>query len=78
MDFQNAEFYKLNKNTTDIVYNFSDEIITYRKEEGEKGNFHIVEYRRKEGRKGKKITIRREVPSHEMTVAAFDSSEHFC
>lgn len=73
MDFQNAEFYKLNKNTTDLVYNFSDEIITYRKEEGEKGNFHIVEYRRKEGRKGKKITIRREVPSHEMTVADFDT-----
>ena len=73
MDFQNAEFYKLNKNTTDLVYNFADEIITYRKEEDEKGNLQIVEYRRKDGRKGAKITTRREVPSHEMTVSDFDT-----
>ena len=29
MDYQNAEFYKLNKNTPDLVYNFADEVITY-------------------------------------------------
>ena len=33
MDYQNAEFFKLNKNTPDLVYNFADEVITYRKEE---------------------------------------------
>ena len=40
MDYQNAEFYKLNKNNPDLVYNFADELITYRKEEDENGNLH--------------------------------------
>ena len=30
MDYQNAEFYKLNKNNPDLVYNFADELITLR------------------------------------------------
>ena len=38
MDYQNAEFYKLNKNNPDLVYNFADELITYRKETDENGN----------------------------------------
>ena len=73
MDYQNAEFYKLNKNTPDLVYNFADEVITYRKEEDKNGNLQIVEYRKKDGRKGKKTTTRRVVPSHEMSIEDFDS-----
>ena len=72
MDYQNAEFYKLNKNTPDLVYNFADELITYRKETDENGNLQIVEYRKKDGRKGKKATTRRVVPSHEMSIEDFD------
>ena len=53
MDYQNAEFYKLNKNNPDLVYNFADELITYRKETDENGNLQIVEYRKKNGRKAK-------------------------
>lgn len=73
MDYQNAEFYKLNKNTPDLVYNFADELITYRKETDENGNLQIVEYRKKDGRKGKKATIRRVVPSYEMSIEDFDA-----
>lgn len=73
MDYQNAEFYKLNKNNPDLVYNFADELITYRKEEDENGNLQIVEYRKKDGRKGKKATTRRVVPSHEMSIEDFDA-----
>ena len=73
MDYQNAEFYKLNKNNPDLVYNFADELITYRKETDEKGNLQIVEYRKKDGRKGKKATTRRVVPSTEMSIADFDA-----
>ena len=73
MDYQNAEFYKLNKNTPDLVYNFADELITYRKETDENGNVQIVEYRKKDGRKGKKATSRRIVPSHEMSIEDFDA-----
>lgn len=73
MDYQNAEFYKLNKNTPDLVYNFADEVITYRKEEDKNGNLQIVEYRKKDGRKGKKTTTRRVVPSHEMSIEDFDA-----
>ena len=72
MDYQNAEFYKLNKNNPDLVYNFADELITYRKEIDENGNLQIVEYRKKDGRKGKK-TSRRVVPSHEMSIEDFDA-----
>ena len=72
MDYQNAEFYKLNKNTPDLVYNFADELITYCKETDENGNLQIVEYRKKDGRKGKKATTRRVVPSHEMSIEDFD------
>ena len=72
MDYQNAEFYKLNKNNPDLVYNFADELITYRKETDENGNLQIVEYRKKDGRKGKKTTTRRVVPSTEMSIEDFD------
>ena len=72
MDYQNAEFYKLNKNNPDLVYNFADELITYRKETDENSNLQIVEYRKKDGRKGKK-TSRRVVPSHEMSIEDFDA-----
>lgn len=73
MDYQNAEFYKLNKNNPDLVYNFADELITYRKEEDENGKLQIVEYRKKDGRKGKKATTRRVVPSYEMSIEDFDA-----
>lgn len=73
MDYQNAEFYKLNKNNPDLVYNFADELITYRKEEGANGNFQIVEYRKKDGRKGKKATTRRVVPTNEMSIEDFEA-----
>ena len=73
MDYQNAEFYKLNKNNPDLVYNFADELITYRKETDENGNLQIVEYRKKDGRKGKKATTRRVVPSYEMSIDDFDA-----
>ena len=73
MDYQNAEFYKLNKNTPDLVYNFADEVITYRKEEDKNGNLQIVEYRKKDGRKGKKPTTRRVVPSNEKSNEDFDA-----
>ena len=73
MDYQNAEFYKLNKNNPDLVYNFADELNTYRKEEDENGKLQIVEYRKKDGRKGKKATTRRVVPSTEMSIEDFDA-----
>ena len=73
MDYQNAEFYKLNKNNPDLVYNFADELITYRKEEDANGNLQIVEYRKKDGRKGKKSTTRRVVPTTEMSIEDFDA-----
>lgn len=73
MDFQNAEFYKLNKNTPDLVYNFADERITYCKEADENGSLQIVEYRRKNGKKGKKVSTRRVVPTCEMSIEDFDA-----
>ena len=73
MDYQNAEFYKLNKNNPDLVYNFADELITYRKEEDENGNLQIVEYRKNDGRKGKKATTRRVVPTNEMSIEDFEA-----
>ena len=68
MDYQNAEFYKLNKNNPDLVYIFADETITYKKEEVD-GKLTIVEYRKKDGKKG---SVRRVVPSYEMSVEDFD------
>ena len=68
MDYQNAEFYRLNKNSTAIIYNFADELITYRKETDDQGNLHIVEYRKVDGRKGKKVTTRRVLRPYEMSV----------
>ena len=50
MDYQNAEFYKLNKNNPDLVYIFADETITYKKEEVD-GKLTIVEYRKMMERK---------------------------
>ena len=73
MDYQNAEFYRLNKNSTAIIYNFADELITYRKETDDQGNLHIVEYRKVDGRKGKKVTTRRVLRPYEMSVEAFDA-----
>lgn len=70
MDYQNAEFYKLNKNNPDLVYTFADETITYRKEKDENGNPCIVEYRRKNG---KRVTTRRIVPNDEMSIEDFDT-----
>lgn len=70
MDYQNAEFYKLNKNNPDLVYTFADETITYRKEKDENGNPCIVEYRRKNG---KRVTTRRIVSNDEMSIEDFDT-----
>ena len=50
MDYQNAEFYRLNKNNTALIYNFADEFITYRKETDDHGNLQIVESRRVDGK----------------------------
>ncbi len=68
MDYQNAEFYKLNNNNPDLVYNFADELVTYKKEEVD-GKLTIVEYRKKDG---KKESSRRVVPSYEMSLEEFD------
>ena len=68
MDKQNAEFYKLNKKNPDLVYIFADEMITYKKEEID-GKLTIVEYSKKDGQKG---SVRRVVPSYEMSVEDFD------
>ena len=73
MDYQNAEFYRLNKNNTALIYNFADEFITYRKETDDHGNLQIVEYRRVDGKKGKKVTTRRVLHPYEMSVEAFDT-----
>ncbi len=68
MDYQNAEFYRLNKNNPDLVYNFADELVTYKKEEVD-GKLTIVEYRKKNG---KKESTRRVVPPYEMSLEDFD------
>lgn len=73
MDYQNAEFYKLNKNNPDLVYNFADELITYRKETDENGNLQIVEYRKKNEGSGRKTSTRRVLPSFEMSIEDFDA-----
>ena len=69
MDYQNAEFYELNKNTPDLVFNYVTGTVTYRKEPDENGNIRIVEYRKDYD---KKETKRRIVPSYELTVDEFD------
>lgn len=69
MDYQNAEFYKLNKNNPNLVFNYVTGTVTYRKEPDGSGNIHIVEYRKDYDKKG---TERRIVPSYELTVEEFD------
>ena len=69
MDYQNAEFYKLNKNNPDLVFNYVTGTVTYRKEPDENGNIRIVEYRKDYDKKG---TERRIVPSYELTVDECD------
>lgn len=69
MDYLNQEFYRLNKDTPDLVYNFANERITYRKELGDDGIIQIVEIRQFYGER--EIT-KRIVPSFEMSVDDFD------
>lgn len=69
MDFQNAEFYKLNKNNPDLIFNYATGTVTYRKEATPKGKLRIVEYRKDYD---KKETTRRIVPSYEFSVEDFD------
>ena len=73
MDYQNAEFYRLNKNNTALIFNFENELITYRKETDNDGNLQIVEYRKVDSKKGKKVTTRRVLRPYEMSVEAFDA-----
>ncbi len=70
MDFQNVEFYRLNKNSEDIVYNFATEMIIYRKETTPEGAVRIIEIRKQDGKKGQ---TKRIVPSYEMTAEDFDT-----
>ena len=53
MDYQNAEFYRLNKKkgASTLIFNFVDETVTYKKEEGKNGKIRIVEYRKKHNEK---------------------------
>lgn len=69
MDYLNQEFYRLNKDTPDLVYNFANERITYRKELGDNGILQIIEIRQLYGER--EIT-KRIVPSFEMSVDDFD------
>ena len=69
MDYLNQEFYRLNKDTPDLVYNFANEKITYRKELGDDGIIRIVEIRQLYGEQEK---TKRIVPSFEMSVDDFD------
>ena len=69
MDYLNQEFYRLNKDTPDLVYNFANERITYRKELGDDGIIQIVEIRQLYG---EREIIKRIVPSFEMSAADFD------
>lgn len=68
MDFQNAEFYRLNKNNQDLVYNFANEKVIYKKEEID-GEVKIVEYRKKYGKKDTSVRV---VPKQEMSIEEFD------
>lgn len=69
MDYLNQEFYRLNKDTPDLVYNFANERITYRKELGDNGILQIIEIRQLYG---EREIIKRIVPSFEMSAADFD------
>ena len=69
MDYINQEFYKLNKDTDDIVYNFANERITYRKEELPNGILQIVEIKAVNGKNGGLIRV---VQPTEMAVEDFD------
>lgn len=73
MDYQNAEFYKLNKNNPDLIYNFADERIIYHKVGDGSGGFRIVEYRKKFNENGANTTTHRVVPTYEMSVEDFDA-----
>ena len=68
MDYINQEFYKLNKDTDDIVYNFANERITYRKEELPNGILQIVEIKAVNGKNGGLIRV---VQPTEMAVEDF-------
>ena len=69
MDYLNQEFYRLNKDTPDLVYNFANERITYRKEFSDDGSIQIVEIRQLYG---ERETTKRIVPSFEMSADDFD------
>ena len=69
MDYLNQEFYRLNKDTPDLVYNFANERITYRRELGDDGIIRIVEIRQLYGEQEK---TKRIVPSFEISVDDFD------
>ncbi len=69
MDFQNKEFYELNKNTPDLIFPHATERITYRKVTTPEGKVQIIEIRKEYG--SKKQT-ERVVHPHEMTVEQFD------
>ena len=71
MDYQNAEFYRLNKKkgASTLIFNFVDETVTYKKEEGKNGKIRIVEYRKKHNEKGMQ---RRVLHAREMSVEDFD------
>lgn len=70
MNLQNAEFYRLNRESRDIIFNFVNERVIYRKEIGPDGSARIMEYRKIDGEKGKTA---RELRPDEMTVAEFDA-----
>ena len=69
MDYLNQEFYRLNKDTPDLVYNFANERITYRKEFSDDGSIQIVEIRQLYG---ERETTKRIVSSFEMSADDFD------
>lgn len=69
MDYQNQKFYKLNKNTSDLIYNFANETITYQKEQKDNGTYQIIEIKKSNSNNK---TLRRIVPPSEMTVEEFD------
>ena len=69
MDYLNQEFYRLNKGTNDLVYNFANEKIIYRKEKNDNGNLQIVEIRQVSG---ETTLLKRVVSSDEMSVEDFD------
>ena len=69
MDYQNQKFYKLNKNTPDLIYNFANETVIYRKERKNDGTYQIIEFKKSNSNNK---TLCRIVPPSEMTVDEFD------